>query len=54
MAKYLSKTVETLRVATEDEAKAVIEEAKKDRKKTQKKKKKKNKKNKKKKKKLYK
>ena len=30
MAKYLIKTVETLRVATEDEAKAVIEEAKKD------------------------
>ena len=31
MAKYLIKTVETLRVATEDEAKAVIEKAKKDR-----------------------
>ena len=31
MAKYLIKAVETLRVATEDEAKAVIEEAKKDR-----------------------
>ena len=31
MAKYLIKTVETLRVATEDEAKAVIEEAKKNR-----------------------
>ena len=28
--KYLIKTVETLRVATEEEAKAVIEEAKKD------------------------